>query len=180
MKLAHQVERNLLNPSEPLPGARGERLMFFRFLVVGALAYAVNQVVLFLIYDADLIPGLPEKDASTNLWLFTYPDTLLLIAAVVGVQASVVFKFALNELWIFHHRARSNWIGSRFLQFNVSCIFTSVIVVAVINAVTLLFDISPYISASLGVLASFMINWLLSNRLIWRHRRQEQRVPSHG
>lgn len=176
MNLARRAHHGLGDPPEPRPASHRERSAFAKFLLVGALAYAVSQLALFLIYDANFIPGLPEKEADADFGLFSYPDTLLLIAAVVAVQAAVIFKFFLYDFWIFRHRDRTKWIGYRFLQFNISCIFTSVIVVAVINSLTLLLDLQPAISLSVGVLASFMLNWLLSSRFIWQHATTDQEL----
>ncbi len=140
--------------------------MFARFVAVGAAAFVVNQAALFLFYDSPVSLFLPGKDAELNLWFFTHPDSRLLVASLLAVELSIAFKFASNEWWTFWHRQRRGWMLTRFVQFNASCIASSLVTVATVNVMTPLLDISPYVSNAIGVLGGFAFNWMTSV-MIW-------------
>lgn len=139
----------------------------FRFIVVGALAYVVSQLSLLLLYD--LLPLLPEKGSLIGFWFFTHPDTRLLIASIGAVEAAVLFKFWAHESWTFRERRVDGWVVQRLLSFNASCLVSSLFTVATVNVVTLAFDVSPYISNTLGALGGAAVNWAFSAYLIWPH-----------
>jgi putative flippase GtrA len=140
---------------------------FVVFLIVGGMAYIINQVALFLLYDA--LPILPSHDTHVSFGLFTEPDISLLVASVVAVELSIVFKFYALQSWAFPDRARKGHYITRFVKFNGSCIVAQVITVATVNIVTPVFNVSPYISNTLGTLAAFMVNWAFSSYIIWPH-----------
>jgi putative flippase GtrA len=143
---------------------------FVRFLVVGGVAFVINQIALLLLYD--VLPVLPDKNTSTDFGLFTHPDVRLLLASALAVETAIVFKFYALERWTFRDRPRRGWGPYRFLQFNASCVLSPLIVVATVNVMTPVFGISPYISTTVGTLASFMVNWVLSAYVIWPHLRE--------
>ena len=64
---------------------------FVKFLIVGGISYLINQFALFLLYDA--LPVLPAQHTHVNLIVFTEPDISLLIASIVAVELSIIFKF---------------------------------------------------------------------------------------
>lgn len=144
---------------------------FLRFVLVGGVAFVINQAALFLLYD--VLPVLPAHDREFNFGLFTHPDIRLLLASVLAVELAIVFKFYALENWTFRDRARRGWGPYRFLQFNASCVLSPAIVVATVNVLTPVFGISPYISATAGTLAGFLANWAFSAYIIWPHARTE-------
>jgi putative flippase GtrA len=148
-----------------------------KFLFVGALAYVVNQGALFLLYD--LAPVFPEKDTSIDLLLFTYPDVRLIITSFIAVQFAIAFKFGIHEQWTFRDRRRDGWIVARFAQFNVSSFLSPVITLGAVNTLTPVFDISPYVSNTIGAVIGFTVNWLLSTHIIWPGHRHESEAPAH-
>jgi len=138
---------------------------FLRFLVGGGIAFVINQVALLLLYD--VLPILPARDSDFDFGLFTHPDIRLLLASALAVEVAIVFKFYALENWTFRDRARRGWGPIRFLRFNATSIAGTIIAVATVNVLTPVFDISPYISLSVGVLVGFLANWAFSAYLIW-------------
>lgn len=147
-----------------------------KFLFVGALAYFVNQGVLFLLYD--LAPVFPTKDTDVDFVLFSYPDARLLITSFIAVQCAILFKFGIHEFWTFRGRGRDSGIVGRFVQFNLSSFLSPVINLAAVNILTPLLDISPYASNTIGAVAGFAVNWLLSAHIIWPHAHKAADTPA--
>lgn len=146
---------------------------FLKFIVVGAIAYFINQGALLLLYD--VLPVLPARDRDFDLGLFTHPDIRLLLASAMAVETSIVFKFYALENWTFRDRARRGWGLYRFLQFNASCILSPIITVTTVNVLTPVFGISPYISNTIGTVFGFAANWAFSAYLIWPHTQAQPR-----
>ena len=144
---------------------------FLKFLLVGGIAFLINEATLALLYD--VLPVLPARDRELDLGFFTHPDVRLLLASALAVEAAIVFKFYALENWTFRDRPRRGWGPVRFLQFNASCIFSPIIVVVTVNALTPVFGISPYISLVIGTLAGFLANWAFRAYLIWPLARSE-------
>jgi putative flippase GtrA len=140
---------------------------FASFLVVGATAFVVNEVALFLVYDTGLLWFLPDKDVEWNI-AGVKPEARLFIASVIAVEIAIAWKFLLYENWTFADRPRRGNIVWRFLQLNLASALATVITIATINLLTPLLGISPYVSTPIGVLLAFMVNWVFSNHFIWR------------
>ena len=171
-KLTPQTDNALVNASRRL------RLpvTLLKFIFVGALAYAVNQGALFLLYD--IAPFFPDKDTDVDLLVLTYPDARLLITSVIAVECAVLFKFGIHEHWTFRDRRRDGWIVARFVQFNLSSFLSPVINLAAVNILTPVLDISPYASNTIGAVFGFAINWLLSAHIIWPHAHEAADTPA--
>jgi putative flippase GtrA len=161
----------------PIASRLGVSSAFVKFLLVGAVAYVVNQAGLLLFYDLSALPWLPGKDSEVDFGVFTHPDARLLIASLLAVEASIVFKFFALEHWTFRDRPRRGWLGVRFLQFNASCAASSIITVATVNTLSPIFGISPYISITIGTIFGFLVNWALSAYVIWPHRSPDSDAP---
>jgi putative flippase GtrA len=163
-------------PTPARPFAAAERRVFgipftfFSFLVVGASAFVVNLVALYLAYDANLLWFLPDKDVEWNI-AGVKPEARLFIASVIAVEVAIAWKFVLYEHWTFSDRPRRGNILWRFFQLNVASFVATVVTIATINILTPLLGIVPYISTAIGVLFAFMINWVFSNHLIWREHK---------
>jgi putative flippase GtrA len=140
---------------------------FASFLVVGATAFIVNEIALFLVYDAGILWFLPGKDVEWNI-AGIKPEARLFIASVIAVEVAIAWKFVLYEHWTFADRPRRGNIVWRFLQLNAASFLATVVTIATINILTPLLGISPYVSTPIGVLVAFMINWMFSNHFIWR------------
>ena len=148
---------------------------FVSFLLVGAAAFVVTEVALFLAYDTSLLWFLPAKDEEAGIWFLEHPDIRLLIASVISVEAAIAFKFFAYEHWTFRERQRRGPMALRFLQLNGASALGALVTVATVNLLTPLLGLSPYISTPAGVLVSFMLNWVFSAHWIWpKHDHQTQ------
>ncbi len=170
----------------PSPSGRADQRVlgipftFFSFLVVGLLAFVVNEVALFLVYDTPLFWFLPDKEVEAGIAGVEHPDIRLFVASVLSVEAAIAFKFFAYEHWTFADRPRRGNIFWRFIQLNGASILGTIVTVATVNLLTPLLGISPYISTPIGVLAAFMLNWFFSNHLIWRAHKQAPGAADAG
>ena len=146
-----------------------------KFLIVGGIAYLINQFDLFLLYDSPILWFLPAKDTSGDLWLFTHPDIRLLISSVLAVEVSIVFQFNSHERWTFRDRPHESWGLLRFLKFNLTSAGSPIIAVVTVNTLTPLFEISPYVSNTIGIAAGVVWNWTWNTLVIWP---QQQKVEA--
>lgn len=153
-----------------LAGRFGLSPEFLKFLMVGAAAFVVNYVVLYLLYDAPLFGFLPGKDVEVDLAFVTHPNARLLIASPLSVEAAILFKFVWSEGWIFRSRRAEGALWARMVHFNLSAAASAVLTVTVANVLTPVFGITPYASTAVGVLCGFMLNWIWSARLVWPDR----------
>ena len=167
MSLADTTETEPPTAAAPERRVLGIPFTFFSFLVVGASAFVVNEIALYLAYDVGILWFLPGKDIEWHI-AGLKPEARLFIASVIAVEVAIAWKFILYEHWTFADRPRRGNILWRFLQLNVASFLATVVTIATINILTPLFGISPYVSTSIGVIFAFMINWVFSNHLIWR------------
>jgi putative flippase GtrA len=159
-------------PAVPERRLFGLPFTFASFLVVGASAFVVNEVALFLAYDSGILWFMPDKDAEWNI-AGLKPEARLFIASVIAVEVAIAWKFFLYEHWTFADRPRRGNIVWRFLQLNATSFVATVVTVATVNILTPLLGISPYVSTPIGVLAAFTLNWVFSNHFIWREHPTE-------
>jgi dolichol-phosphate mannosyltransferase len=171
-ELARQEDRNLLKTEAS--AFRRLRLSptLFKFLVVGGIAYLINQFALFLLYDTSLFWFLPAKDTAAGFLLFTHPDLRLLLSSILAVEVAIIFQFNAHERWTFRDRVRRGWGPFRFLKFNLTSAGSPIIIVVTVNTLTPLLGISPYISNTIGILFGVTWNWTMNNLVIWPQRQE--------
>src|SRR2546425_817992 len=122
-----------------------------KFLIVGSVAFLINQFWLYLLYDSPIFWFLPDKDTRADLLLFSHPDIRLLISSIVAVEAAILFQFNAHDRWTFRKRAQAGWIASRFAKFNLSSIVSPIISVATTSLLSVQFNISPYVANAIGI-----------------------------
>jgi putative flippase GtrA len=132
-----------------------------RFLVAGGVAYVVNQVLLFLLYDGAFasLPRGEERLAGAFDWR-------LLIASAVALELSILVRFVLNDWWTFRDR-HTKPLAVRFYQSNFTSFGSPLICLAAVNVLTPQFGINYLISNSVGILLGLAWNWFWSTRLVW-------------
>lgn len=145
---------------------------FVKFVIIGAMAYLVNQAGLFLLYD--VLPLLPAKETKVDFGIFTEPDISLLVASAIAVELAIAFKYFALQAFAFPDRARRGHPVTRFLRFNGSCFGSTLVIVAAINVLTPVFDMSPYVATTLGTFLGFTANWAFSHYLIWPHHHERE------
>jgi putative flippase GtrA len=164
-ELATQADQGLVGAASALARRLHLPTTLVKFMIVGAIAFLINQLALFLFYDSPLFSFLPDKNTSVDLGLFRDSDIRALISLVLAGEVAIVFQFYAHEHWTFRHRELTKWGMLRFLKFNASAAFIFLLVAS--NALRLTFDLSPYISLAIGVMISFVWNWTLNTLLIW-------------
>jgi putative flippase GtrA len=171
-ELARQEDGNLLKAEAS--NFRHLRLpsTLFKFLIVGGIAYLINQFALFLLYDTSLLWFLPAKDTAADFLLVTHPDLRLLFSSILAVEVAIIFQFNSHERWTFRDRARQGWVLFRFLKFNLTSAGSPIIIVVTVNTLTPVFGISPYLSNTIGILAGVTWNWTMNTLVIWPRQRR--------
>ena len=172
-ELARQKDRSLLKTEASAFRRLRLSSTLVKFLIVGGIAYLINQSALFLLYDTSLFWFLPAKDTAADFLLFTHPDLRLLLSSILAVEVAIIFQFNSHERWTFRDRARQGWGLFRFLKFNLTSAGSPIIIVATVNTLTPVFGISPYISNTIGILAGVTWNWTMNTLVIWP--RQQRR-----
>ncbi len=170
-ELATQADQGLMGAATTLAHRLPLPTTLVKFMIVGAIAFLINQLALFLFYDSPLFWFLPDKNTSVDLGLFRDSDIRALISLVLAGEVAIVFQFYAHEHWTFRHREQTRWGMLRFLKFNASAAFIFLLVAS--NALRLTFDLSPYISLAIGVMISFVWNWTLNTLLIWPTPQQD-------
>jgi len=117
-----------------------------RFLLVGGLAYVLNQALLVAFYEGAGLGLLP--------------------ASVLALEASILMRFGLNDRWTFRGRCvRPLW--QRFYSSNLSSFGSPLIALACVNLLTPALGVSYLIANSIGIALGLGWNWLCSSRLVW-------------
>ena len=126
-------------------------ITFIKFGLVGGLGTIVNLLILYFLTD---IIGIHY-----------------LISAIFSIEVSVITNFLLHDSWTFKERKVSLSKPSRFLKFHV------VIALGLVTSYALLFLLTEFLnlyyilSAFIGILAGFLINFLFSSNFVWRSKK---------
>ncbi len=120
---------------------------YIKFAIVGASGTVVNlSIVALLKYVLGVIHE---------------------IAAAVGIEVSIINNFILNDIWTFRKRRRgSRWV--RLLKFHASSLAGVITQYAVSVATYHLLIHESVSSQFIGILAGFIINYLISKSYVWR------------
>lgn len=132
-----------------------------KFLVVGGLAYVVNQVALFVLYEFVLAGLAPVETPFGNL------DARLLASSVIAVEIAIIARFVMNDQWTFRERRESPLLR-RFVHSNIVSWGSPLIALATVNILTPLFDMNYLVANSIGILLGLTWNWIGSTRIVWR------------
>jgi dolichol-phosphate mannosyltransferase len=129
---------------------KGELWRFLKFIGVGLSGVVVNEGILWLLTEFAHIP--------------------YYVSSLVGIEASIISNFALNDYFTFADR-RTGKSGSflmRLLKFNVTCAAGAGIQYGILLLLTSVFGIPYLISNLIGIIVAFAWNYTLS--LIWTWR----------
>jgi len=123
---------------------------FIRFAIVGGTGTFVNLGVLSL---CRYVIGLPHA-----------------VAAPIAIEASVINNFVLNDRWTFKHSRVGSWV-TRLLKFHVSSAVGVLTQLAVSLGVYYEAGLHESVVAQIiGIIAGFVLNYLISRRFVWRER----------
>ena len=120
-----------------------------RFAAVGASGVAVNLGVMWAALKA-----LGDED----------------IASILGIEASVLSNFALNEAWTFRG-CREGTLLRRLIGYHASSAVGMAVTYGVMKALVVAFDANPLVGQAIGILFGFLANFTLSRNRVWGCRR---------
>jgi putative flippase GtrA len=120
---------------------------FQKFLVVGAVGLAVNQVMLLFFHDV--------------------ANFRLAVSSVLAIATSMLVTFVLNEAWTWHDR------GTGMLYHRLAMYVPINSVGLVINTVVLLilvdrFDVHKLVANLIGAGLAAIWNFCLNSAITWR------------
>ncbi len=120
---------------------------YLKFALVGATGTLVNLGILALLR---YVFGLIHE-----------------VAAAISIEASIINNFILNDLWTFKHRRRGSW-ALRLIKFHISCALAVITQYIVSVAIYHLLIAESVIAQLIGILAGFIVNYLISKTYVWR------------
>jgi putative flippase GtrA len=179
--LANDSDQGLMASASALAHRLHLPTTLIKFVMVGGTAFVIYQLLLLLFYTLPLLWFMPDKETKVDILPFGLPELglRLLIVSVVALETAIVFQFNSHERWTFRNRNREGWVFVRFLKFNLNSGFSVVVILGMTNLLTAVLgvmtlsigpidiDVSPYISASVGVLIAFCWNWTMTSLVIW-------------
>ncbi|CAN5765996.1 hypothetical protein BH24CHL4_BH24CHL4_01890 [soil metagenome] len=135
--------------SWPEPAARVWiiALRFQKFLMVGAVGLAVNQVLLFGLHD-----------------VFTFD---LAVASPLAIFASMIVTFALNESWTWHDRGTGpvlHRMGMYFPINLVGLVINYLILSLLVNEFAIYYLVANLFGAGVAAIWNFIVN----HHVTWR------------
>ncbi len=89
------------------------------------------------------------------------------IGSISGIEAGILSNFVLNDVWTFEKKFSGNVLG-RLFGYHLSSLASAVTTYLTMKILYLLLDINPLLGQLIGILAGFVLNYILSSRIIWR------------
>ncbi|MEM1975974.1 MAG: GtrA family protein [Candidatus Caldarchaeum sp.] len=129
--------------------SRAELVRFSKFCMVGGSGVLVNTGILYLLTG------------------YVLGARLYMVAAVIGLEASILSNFVLNERWTFRDLTESAGVLERMLKFHVSRVTGSVMSLAILYLLTEL-GMFYLFSNLVGIFVGTMVNYLTSRLWVWR------------
>ncbi len=120
---------------------------FQKFLVVGAVGLAVNQVMLLVFHDL------------VNL--------KLAVSSVLAIATSMLVTFVLNEVWTWHDRGRG-MIYHRLAMYVPINTVGLVINTAVLLVLVERYDVHKLVANLIGAGLAAIWNFCLNSAITWR------------
>ena len=129
---------------------KGEMNRLAKFIGVGLSGVVVNQGLLWLLTEFAKIP--------------------YYISSLVGIEASIISNFILNDRFTFADRrtGKTRSFISRLLKFNVTCASGAAIQYGILLLLAGVFDINYLLSNFIGIVVAFAWNYILSMVWTWR------------
>lgn len=143
--------RQLGAPGRLAGGALATALQpaFWKFLAVGASGVAVNQGALLLLAGA-----LP-----------------LLVASLFAVEASILWNFALNDVWSFRDRSPSASRATRLARYHAHAWTGGALNVLLLALLVFLAGADPLLANVVGIAVAAAWNWALASSWTWGDER---------
>ena len=128
---------------------KGTHKALLKFCVVGTLGILLNMGI---------------------LWILTeYIGIFYTISAILGIEASILFNFGLNNYWTFRTgNQREANIPLRILKYNLICLTGTTLNLGILTLMTEAFGIYYLISNLFGIAAAVLWNYVGSIKWVWQ------------
>lgn len=127
-----------------------------------------------------MLTGLAGIVVSVGLlWFLTeIVEIFYVTSGIISKEAGTLFSFGLSEIWVFNDRIKVSLMGSlkRCFQFNLNRLVTVTMVILVMAILTEFFGVYYIISNFVGILLAFPVNYVLSNKYIWKNKASDEYV----
>ena len=157
--------------------------MFVKFLIVGAIGYLINAIVLGLlnrgqiyslqILDKPLLYFLPTLESAHRLF-FLRIDRLF-IASLISIQLSIISNFIFHDNWTFRHRDRGGQTVLRLIKFNLTSLGSPIIQFISIMALARIFMMHEQMGLAIGVVLGIFFNYFANTFWIWKQPSSPQK-----
>jgi dolichol-phosphate mannosyltransferase len=118
-----------------------------KFLCVGVTGVVVNIGLLYILTE--------------------YAGIFYLVSSLVGIEASIISNFILNDLWTFNDIPGKHSKTKRFLRFHVVSITGLIINMVTLALLTEVFGVWYIVSSLVGILLAFTWNFTVNRRITW-------------
>lgn len=119
-----------------------------KFASVGAIGTVINLSVLALM---EFVIGIEH-----------------LLSSAIAIEISVINNFILNDIWTFRKFKKGPML-LRMLKFHFSSATGLLTQYVISQALYYLLHIHPIISQFTGILLGFIVNYILSKEIVWKH-----------
>ncbi len=160
----------------------GEVPYVFRERVAGRSKLGMKTIIDYVLHVLELSRWRPLRFAAVgaagtivNLGTLELFKRILPVLAyrafvagsAVAIEVSTIFNFTLHEKWTFRDRVRGKpW--RRLAAFHLAVAPAIAVQYGVANALHYTLSLDPTISQFIGIVAGFLVNYLLSEFRVWR------------
>jgi dolichol-phosphate mannosyltransferase len=101
------------------------------------------------------------------------------LASLAGIEAGLLFNFALHERWTFETGMRGSW-KSRLLGYHLTSAGGMITTYAVMRTLVTLQAAAPVLAQMIGIIAGFGVNYTLSRSKVWGSKADAQTLERRG
>ncbi len=159
----------------------GDFWRIFKYVLVGISGLIVNLTILYMLVDFSFISKIA---ASLNIKPFpkieytfpllnitftlTYEKFLMMLAAAISIEISVIWNYTLNNMWTFKdRRQRGKKILKGLLKFNLVSLGGIIINLTVFTLLLVILNISYLIAETIAVFVAFAWNFIVNDYWTW-------------
>ena len=149
-KLRAKTQVDYLKHVFNLMARTGELAMFLKFVAVGLSGVIVNEGLYWLLTR---FGGL----AAYDYW-----------AVVIGIEASIITNFVLNDTFTFARLRSGRSFPGRLLRFNLICIMGAGVQWGLFMLFTRVFGVFDLLSNFIGIVVAFLWNYFVNRNWTWK------------
>ncbi len=159
----------------------GDFWRIFKYVLVGISGLVVNLAILYTLVDFSFISKIatilnigPFPEINYNVpiigvkFILTYEKLLMMLAAAISIEVSVIWNYTLNNIWTFKdRRQRGRKILKGLLKFNIVSLGGITINLTVFTILLVLLNISYLIAETIAVFVAFAWNFIVNDYWTW-------------